>query len=129
MLQDRRVCTNISQFKLFEKIYNKIANSNRREIVERFGCVFPCEYQEWRLVEQLPLGSGNRKVALSLATTDTILKEILKYSYQIPISHLVLGTRLSFAFLFAQREAGAGQVGGFGAEASALTNQEAVCVE
>ena len=80
-------------------------------------------------MEQLPLGSGNRKVALSLATTDTILKEILKYSYQIPISHLVLGTRLSFAFLFAQREAGAGQVGGMGAEASALTNQEAVCVE
>lgn len=35
-------------------------------------------------MEQLPLGSGNRKVvALSLATTDILLKEILKYSSQI----------------------------------------------
>ena len=66
-------CTTIAQFSKYEKIYEKIALMNPRDVATLFPCPFPCRYLQYQQVDKYDGTDWDGSVAwvsLYLASTE-----------------------------------------------------------
>ena len=88
--------------KAFEHYYHQVFFSSEEELMDLTGCLLPCTYTHYSLLDSFPIVSNNSAFAIHYALTDMITEqEVLLFPFDSLVSEFggALGLFLGFSFL------------------------------
>ena len=95
-------CFKISSMKAFEYYYHQVFYSSEEELMDLTGCLLPCTYTHYSLLDSFPIVSNDSAFAIHYALTDMITEqEVLLFPFDSLVSEFggALGLFLGFSFL------------------------------
>ena len=98
------ICNDTEQLLQYEEEFREISILDRNQISNRTGCLLPCRYKEYKVVET-PLDYSDKfRVMKLLRSTNTVLvkTEHLVYTFSSLLAEFggALGLFLGFSFLW-----------------------------
>ena len=104
--QEKTMCTTMSQFRHFEKLYDSISNSATAGVEKVTGCKKPCQYYEYRTVGIGPTLSGRNSYTsyfgMLYVSTSTVMEvEMLAFPWTSLVAEFggTLGLFLGLSFM------------------------------
>ena len=95
-------CSEMSSMKEFESYYNQVFYSSEEELKDLTGCLLPCTYTHYSLLDSFPIVSNDSAFGIHYALTDLITEqEVLLFPFDSLVSEFggALGLFLGFSFL------------------------------
>ena len=70
-------CRTVDQFKKYQELNFQVNYMNPQEVSKKFGCQFPCQYNEFKLVEEVPrtLAKKTLNLTFSLINNEFLVKK------------------------------------------------------
>ena len=88
--------------KAFESYYNQVFHSSEEELKDLTGCILPCTYTQYSLLDSYLMVSNDSAFSIHYASTDlTTEEEVLLFPFDSLVSEFggALGLFLGFSFL------------------------------
>ena len=95
-------CSKMSSMRAFESYYNQVFYSSEEELKDLTGCLLPCTYTDYSLLDSYSIVSNDSAFSIHYALTDLITEEeVLLFPLDSLVSEFggALGLFLGFSFL------------------------------
>ena len=102
--ESMKICTDVNQLIKYESVFRDLSNLDRNQISNRTGCLLPCRYKEYKILDT-PLDSNGKSRTMHLirSSNDVLVKtEQLVYPFSSFLAEFggALGLFLGFSFLW-----------------------------
>ena len=101
--EDFPVCHEIDQLRLTDKIYQDLSVVEQMEIENQTGCLLPCVYNQYQVVDEpLTISKEKKMINLIRATKTTVIEtEVLVYPFSSFLAEFggALGLFVGFSFM------------------------------
>ena len=102
--ESMKICTDVNQLIQYESAFREISKHDKDQILNRSGCLLPCQYKEYKIVDTPLDSSGKSRIMRLMRSTNAVLvkTEQLVYPFSSFLAEFggALGLFLGFSFLW-----------------------------